>query len=190
VGRTSAALLAAALATCALAGTASAAAVRNHATSRLRVASTAFREGGLLPVRYTCDGAGDQPPVAWTDAPSATKAFAVTMTTVPGPVRPGDDPARAQNPFFSVFNIPAAVHSLAINSSRVGEHGPNFKNGQLDYTPPCSQGPGLKRYTITVYALSATLRLRPSQATEAALQAALRHEILASASISALYARP
>jgi phosphatidylethanolamine-binding protein (PEBP) family uncharacterized protein len=112
------------------------------------------------------------------------------MTTVPGPLRPGDNPARPQNPFFSVFNIPTGVHSLAINSLHVGEHGPNFKNGQLNYTPPCSQGPGLKTYTITVYALSATIQLRPSQATEIALDAALRGKILASASINADYSRP
>ena len=51
--------------------------------------------------------------------------------------------------------------------------GQNFQGKSLGYTPPCSQGPGDKIYTFTIYALSTSLDLQPSAATEAALEAAV-----------------
>ncbi len=34
--------------------------------------SSAFRPGGAMPVRYTCDGAGVSPPLRWRNVPAGT----------------------------------------------------------------------------------------------------------------------
>jgi phosphatidylethanolamine-binding protein (PEBP) family uncharacterized protein len=36
------------------------------------LSSPAFRPGGAMPVRYTCDGAGVSPPLAWRNVPAGT----------------------------------------------------------------------------------------------------------------------
>src|SRR6185437_3021384 len=46
-------------------------------TAGFTLTSTAFTEGAAIPSRFTCDGAGTAPPLAWTGAPSGTKSFAL-----------------------------------------------------------------------------------------------------------------
>ena len=43
----------------------------------MRLSSTAFAEGGTLPPRFTCDGDGVSPPLAWEDVPDGTQGFAL-----------------------------------------------------------------------------------------------------------------
>jgi phosphatidylethanolamine-binding protein (PEBP) family uncharacterized protein len=43
----------------------------------MRLSSTAFDEGEMLPPRFTCDGAGVSPPLAWKDVPDGTQHFAL-----------------------------------------------------------------------------------------------------------------
>ncbi|MEI8257645.1 MAG: YbhB/YbcL family Raf kinase inhibitor-like protein, partial [Deltaproteobacteria bacterium] len=50
------------------------------ATATFTLTSAAFREGGVLPVVYTCDGTGSSPPLVWTGAPAGTVQFALLMT--------------------------------------------------------------------------------------------------------------
>jgi phosphatidylethanolamine-binding protein (PEBP) family uncharacterized protein len=37
--------------------------------------SAAFRPGGAIPARYTCDGAGLSPPLRWQSVPAGTAEF-------------------------------------------------------------------------------------------------------------------
>ncbi len=54
--------------------------------------------------------------------------------------------------------VPSGVTALAEGQQGVGIAGLTSDGPNLAYSPPCSQGPGAKTYTFTVYALSA----RPS----------------------------
>lgn len=47
--------------------------------------SPVMAEGGTLPVEFTCDGAAETPPLAWTGAPEGTAGYAIVMHTEPGP---------------------------------------------------------------------------------------------------------
>ena len=77
------------------------------------------------------------------------------------------------------------------NAKGVGQLGPSFK-GQIGYEPPHSQGPGLKTYTFTVYALSAPPQLSqpPREVTREVLLAAMKGSILDSAELKVTYTRP
>jgi len=157
-------------------------------TTNFQLSSPAFVDGGKFPSEYTCDGAGMSPALAWSGAPAGTKSFAVTFDTLPGPPRPGEADS-GKHAMFTLFNIPAAATSIAAGNKSVGTYGQNFQGKSLGYTPPCSQGPGDKIYTFTIYALSTSLDLQPSAATEAALEAAVVGKVLAQKNLSVTYAR-
>ena len=113
---------------------------------RFTVTSPVLKDGGTLPVRFTCDGSSVNPPIRWSGAPKGTRSYAVVMHHVPGP---GD-----VHWYWVVYGISANTTGLAQDSTAVGVLGTNSVNGRNEYTPPCSKGPGPKAYILTVYALS------------------------------------
>ena len=145
--------------------------------------SSAAAEGGALPAEYTCDGASASPALAWTNAPAATKEFALLMTTVPvtGSVKYN----------WVLSGIPANATSLARNTSGVGTAGVGSDGPTASYQAPCSQGPGAKTYTFTLYALSASpsLSVAANAVTGSALASAITSITLASTALNLNYTR-
>jgi phosphatidylethanolamine-binding protein (PEBP) family uncharacterized protein len=150
------------------------------ASSSFTVASPVVAAGGLLPAAYTCDGAGSTLALTWSGAPAGTKEYAVLMTTLPG------DGTTKWN--WVLYGIPAATTALARDAYGVGTLGVGSDGPLAAYQPPCSQGPGSKTYTYTVYALSGppSVTGTPSGAT---LAAAIAPLTLASAVLNVSYAR-
>jgi phosphatidylethanolamine-binding protein (PEBP) family uncharacterized protein len=146
--------------------------------------SPAASDGGTLPAEYTCDGAGVSLALSWSNAPSGTREFALMMTTLPG------DGTTKWN--WMLYAIPASATGLAKHSSGVGTPGVGSDGPQAAYQPPCSQGPGAKLYTFTLYALSASPSLPASanQVTGPVLTAAIANITLGSASLKLSYTRP
>lgn len=141
-------------------------------------------DGGTMPAGYTCDGAGSSLPLSWSNAPAGTREFALLMTTLPG------DGTTKWN--WVLYNIPGTLSSLQENSRATGTAGLGSDGPIVGYQPPCSQGPGLKLYTITLYALSASPRLSvpASQVTGSVLASAISSITLGSASLTLGYTRP
>jgi len=156
--------------------------------SKLTISSKDVSPRGELNKSNTCDGAGISPALAWSGAPKSTKFYAITMDTIPGPLRPGETEA-LKHFYFTVFNIPTATTSISTGAKNAGTIGRNFKDNQLGYSPPCSQGPGAKTYTITVYALSSELALAAQDATGDVLIKAMSGKVLASGELSVTYSR-
>lgn len=105
------------------------------------------------------------------------------MTTLPG------DGTTKWN--WVLHGIPAATTGLARDSYGVGTLGVGSDGPALAYNPPCSQGPGAKTYTFTVFALSATPSL-PAIATQVSGQTvttALAGITLATATLNVTYSR-
>ena len=145
--------------------------------------STAAIAGGSLPAAFTCDGAKLTMPLTWSNAPVGTAAFALLMTTLPG------DGTTKWN--WVLYNIPATTTGLAINTTAVGTLGAADDGAGNAYAPPCSQGPGAKTYTFTVYALSSALNLSlaPSQISGTVVTNAIKSITLGSALLNTTYAR-
>ena len=154
----------------------------------LTVTSTSVSQAGEFNKDITCDGAGQSPQISWTSGPQATQSYVVTMDTIPGPPRPGEA-VGADHSYFNLFNIPSAVHSINQNDFSAGQVGMNFKNNHPGYEAPCSQGPGPKTYTISVFALSKKLTLNPTSASQSALFKAMQGLILAQGQLAATYTR-
>ncbi|NJD32322.1 MAG: YHYH protein [Gammaproteobacteria bacterium] len=152
-------------------------------SSSFTLTSSAVPSGGALSAEYTCDGRGSTLPLAWSGAPAGTREFALLMTTLPG------DGTTRWN--WVVYGIPSGTSSLPRDAFGVGTVGVGSDSPTAEYDPPCSQGPGAKTYTYTLYALSGapTLPASPSQVTGKVLADAIAPLTIGSASLGVNYTR-
>lgn len=139
-------------------------------------------DGGAMPVAFTCDGQSQSPSLSWTSGPTGTVGYAIAMHHIPGP---GDT-----HWYWVVYNIPSTTTKVVAGGPAPGTVGTNSVNNQLAYAPPCSKGPGLKKYTITAYALSATPSFTAgTKVSRDVLLAAISNITLASSSLDVTYDR-
>ena len=152
--------------------------------SAFTLTSPDLLEGNRLPAEYTCDGAASTLALDWSSAPAETQSFVVIMHHVAMD--------NVIHWYWVLYDIPADVTSLPKNVSGVGLLGNNFNTGNAGYAPPCSQGPGDKIYTYTVYALSAQpqISLPAEEISREVMLAAIQNITLASAQLDVVYARP
>lgn len=152
-------------------------------TASLTLTSSVGANGGALPADYTCDGTGSTIALSWANVPAGTQEFALLMTTLPG------DGTIKYN--WVLHGIPAIRTGLLKDSYNVGVAGIGSDGPIIGYQPPCSQGPGAKVYTWTLYALSAApaLPTAANQVTGAVVANAIAGITLGSASLSLSYAR-
>jgi Raf kinase inhibitor-like YbhB/YbcL family protein len=143
--------------------------------------SPAVLADGKLPADFTCDGSRSSPPLEWAHPPAGVKSFAVTMHHIPGP---GD-----KHVYWVVYNLPADTRALARNVSDPGVLGVNTVNSRAEYAPPCSKGPGAKKYTLTVYALSDEPKIDARPVTMDKLLEAIKDRTLATAVLEVTYSR-
>jgi phosphatidylethanolamine-binding protein (PEBP) family uncharacterized protein len=137
----------------------------------------------LLPIDYTCDGVSATLPLKWSGAPGDVVSFAIIMHHVASPTD--------VHWYWVLYNIPASLNSLPRNVSGTGILGTNSVNARTGYSPPCSQGAGIKAYTYTVYALSQnpSLSVAPDLVTREVLLNAIEGITLSSAKMTVYYSR-
>ena len=152
----------------------------NVCAAPFKLSSTAFQDGGTLPVTYTCEDAkgGVSPPLTWSGAPAGTVEFAVTATTLAVDGKKWN---------WVLYGIPATVTSLAANTTGIGTTGASTDGPDLKFYPPCSSGSGQRTYTFTVYALSASPTFSTSPVTGEVLANAIGPVTLGSRQLSVTY---
>jgi phosphatidylethanolamine-binding protein (PEBP) family uncharacterized protein len=158
------------------------------ASKSMTLGSPDFKDGGNLPIDFTCDGKGISPSLSWSNVPTGAQSLAVIMDTIPGPLRPGEVDI-GKHFYLTIFNIPTTVTSIAAGATNIGTFGQNFQGKKLGFTPPCSQGPGSKKYTIYLYALSSKLTITAADATENSLLAAMNGKVISTAEMNVYYSR-
>jgi len=137
-----AALTLAALAGCGKAGS-------GAATAPLSVSSATVSQN-VLPARYTCHGAGINPPIDWSGAPPGTKSFALVVDDSSAPITPFI--------YWLVFHIAPSTTDIQEGMLPTGARQALNSNNTQPYDPPCPVGHS-HWYRITVYALSAEIDL-------------------------------
>lgn len=162
--------------------------ITTSVSKNLTLSSPDFKDGGNLPIDFTCDGKGVSPSLSWSNIPENAQSLVVIMDTIPGPLRPGEVDI-GKHFYLTIFNIPTTVSSISAGATNIGTFGQNFQGKKLGYTPPCSQGPGSKKYSIYLYALSSKLTISATDATENSLIAAMSGKIISTAEISVFYSR-
>jgi Raf kinase inhibitor-like YbhB/YbcL family protein len=108
---------------------------------RFTLTSPAFRSGGMIPRRFTCDGADLSPPLRWRDPPAGTRSLAISVIDLDahGFVH------------WLAWGLPATRRALA-----AGQHPPHQALngfGNRGYGGPCPPS-GRHRYRFSVYALN------------------------------------
>jgi len=142
---------------------------------------TAFADGGLIPAKFTCEGANVSPELRWNDTPANTRSYALIV----------DDPDAPAGTFthWVLFDMPAERSSLAEGAGAIGVAGKN-DFGRVGYGGPCPpRGHGPHRYTFTLHALDiASLKLKTG-AGRREMETALPGHILAQAAYLGRYER-
>ena len=151
--------------------------------------SSAFKDGGKLPVRYTDDGEDISPPLAWQGTPRGTASFVLVM----------DDPDAPSGTFthWVLYNLPGEGKDLpaAVPKTETlpklggAEQGLNSA-GKIGYMGPAPPPGRTHHYRFTIYALNVKLDLAPG-VQRAQLDKALRAQavILGQSMIIGTYRR-
>ena len=150
--------------------------------------SPAFVSGGKLPAQYTCDGAGESPPLAWSGAPPGTAAFSLVEQDTD--VKVGAEPFTQ----WLVYNMPRTVNMLdaavparplLTNGSQQGQN-----SGQtIGYSSPCpNTGEPPHHLTFELYAQDGYVTLETGASLDA-VRSALAGHIVAQAQLTVTVAR-
>ena len=153
----------------------------------MNLSSSAFLQFGDIPSQYTCEGAEQSPPLAWSDIPAGTKSLALIVDDPDAP-----DPAAPKMTWIHwvLYNI--TPHSTGLDAGKSGlpELPAGTLNGLNDWNQTGYRGPcppiGRHRYFHKLYALDVVLPvLQP--ATKTALEKAMQGHILAQSELVGYY---
>ena len=167
----------------------------NMPTIKLR--SSAFTDGGMIPETFTCDGPNHSPPLAWSGVPDSARSLVLIC----------DDPDAPRGTWshWVAFNLPIQLKGLKEGvptdekipravmegSPPAGEdlEAKQGKNdfGKTGYGGPCPPS-GTHRYFFRIYALNSKLKL-DSSATRAEVLKGIEGCILAEGRLMGKYER-
>ena len=159
----------------------------------LTLTTTAFPDGGVIPVKYTQAGEQVSPALAWTNVPAGTQSFVLHMR----------DPDVARNKttedqvHWLVWGIPGTATGLAEGQPK----GPVLPDGsrQISASGEVYRGPGapatgpLHHYTFELFALDTKIDVAPGAdawASRTAVYNAMQGHILGKAVYVGLFRRP
>lgn len=146
--------------------------------SQLALSSTAFVDGGAIPVRHTCDGPDLSPPLTWSGAPNGTAAFALIV----------DDPDARGFVHWVAFDLAPGQASLAEDASHKGGFGEGRNDfGRQGWAGPCPPS-GSHQYVFELFALDRRLGLSAG-ATATDVRQAIAGHILGSGRLAGTYRR-
>lgn len=149
----------------------------------LTVSSSAFRNGHILPRRFTSFGSSESPPLRWTRGPAGTRSYVVLAE---------DAGVARVEPIvhWVLYDVPPDVHSLEANVSKAPEppHPAGARNGlniarRSGYIGPHPPKGQTHPYHFEVFALDKKLALAPADATRKAVVAAMKGHVLAEGEI-------
>jgi len=165
----------------------------------MTLSTTAFEDGGIIPVQFSqaalgaAPGEGTSPALTWANAPAGTRSFFLHMHDLDFVRnRTTDDQVH-----WLVWNIPATSAGLPEGLPR----GSQLPDGsyQISVTGPVYRGPGagatgpLHHYVFELFALDIVLDVKPGEdafATRKAIMSAIDGHVLARAAYTGRFRRP
>ena len=153
----------------------------------MELSSGAFKDGGKIPSRFTCDGEDLSPPLKIKGVGAKAKSLALVVDDPDAPVGVFDH--------WLIWNIPADTSSIpegvpreksvgSISGARQGRNG----FGGIGYRGPCPPGGPAHRYRFKLYALDKMLDLGPG-ASKAELEKAMEGHVIEKADLTGRYGR-
>jgi len=95
----------------------------------MQIKSEAFEDGGIIPVKFTCEGPNVSPPLEFIDIPAEAKSLVLMI----------EDPDAEAKPWvhWMVFNIPPDAKKFEENSIASGALQGLCNGNTLGYEGPC-----------------------------------------------------
>lgn len=119
----------------------------------IKLESSVFENGAMIPAEYTCDGTDISPPLQWDAVPQGTAGIALIC----------DDPDAPMGTFvhWVLYNLPPETRQLQENfpddeTLPDGTRQGMSDFGKIGYGGPCPPG-GTHRYFFKIYALDIIL---------------------------------
>ena len=157
---------------------------REGNSMKLEIRSTAFKEGGSIPRKYTCDWTDISPPLLWTQPPEGTKSLVLIC----------DDPDAPMGTWvhWVLYGISPDTLELPEDVPDKKEVLGGAKQGTNDfrkigYGGPCPPG-GTHRYYFKLYAIDSEPGLS-SGATKKEVLANIEGHVLAEGQLMGRYGR-
>ena len=148
--------------------------------------SSSFQNEHSIPSKYTCEGADESPPLAWTGAPAGTKSFALV---VDDPDAPDPKAPKMTWVHWVMVDIPASASEIAEDADE-GDLPEGAREGKNDWKKIGWGGPcppiGRHRYFFKLYALDTTLPMLAAP-TKAELEKAMKGHVLGEAVLMGTY---
>ena len=176
-----------------------AAAAQGARRPAMTLSTSAFPDGGQIPVRFSqaaegaAPGEGTSPALQWANVPEGTQSFLLHMHDMEvARNRTTDDQVH-----WLVWNIPGSSRGLPEGVAR-GSQLPDGSH-QISATGPVYRGPGAPaggpphHYVFELYALDTPLGVEPSEdafETRARVMAAVQGHVLGKAVYLGLFRRP
>jgi Raf kinase inhibitor-like YbhB/YbcL family protein len=164
-------------------------AITASADERFTLTSPGLADNGTLDSRHAasaqdCGGKNVSLPLAWSNAPSETKSFAVTIF----------DPDGARGlgiVHWVLYGVPAATTALTEGGPPpAGSIGGINRTGKDGYYGPCPpHGDAPHHYVVQAYALDFAANALPAALDRDGLITAMKGHVLAASSMVVRYAR-
>ncbi len=145
----------------------------------MKITSSAFKNEGVIPDKYTCDGEDINPELNFVDIPEDTVGLVLIV----------DDPDSPTKTWvhWIVFNIDPEVRKIEEDSVPEGAKLGVTNFGKPGYGGPCPSQ-GKHRYFFKLYALDKSLDLSEG-VDKHALEEAMEGHVLESAELMGMYER-
>jgi Raf kinase inhibitor-like YbhB/YbcL family protein len=147
--------------------------------SSMKLTSSAFADGSLIPVKYTCNGKEISPPLEISGVPAGAKSLILTLEDPDAPIGTWDH--------WMLFNIDPKTMIIPEGSVPEGAVVGSNTGGTAAYEGPCPPS-GMHRYVFTLYAISTKLSL-PEGSSKATVLAAMNGNVLAMAELMGKYGK-
>jgi phosphatidylethanolamine-binding protein (PEBP) family uncharacterized protein len=159
----------------------SSAALAKSRIGTISLSSAAFKPGGAMPRRYTCDGTGVSPPLRWRHAPAGTAEFFLLAIDLNGA---GTDAVQ-----WAVGGLSTTVHGVATGRLPVGAVAGRNSAGKAGWGGICGARGRVHHVAFLLYALTRKLGLKAGF-DPALVREALSGTTLARGLTVARYERP
>jgi Raf kinase inhibitor-like YbhB/YbcL family protein len=153
--------------------------------AQLTLASPAFAPDTAIAADNACTGDDRSPPLSWSNAPQATKSFALIV----------EDPDAPGGTFIHwvAYNIPAQTTSLPAGVPQTAEIAGGGKNGingfdHIGYNGPCPPPGKMHHYHFRLFAVDSMLT--PGDKPDAArVRSAMNGHVAATAELVGTFER-
>ena len=151
----------------------------------ISLTSSAFSAGGMIPKKFTCEGADASPALAWSGAPATAQSFALIV----------DDPDAPAGVWvhWVLYDLPGNSKELAEGVAKQEQLPDGARQGRNDfakigYGGPCPPPGTPHRYYFKLYALDKKLDLKAG-VLKAEVEAAMKGHVVAQGELMGRYGR-